>query len=335
MFFWRLCTGLAIMANFEQINAVDFSIVIAVYNSSGSLRELYRRLSSLFDHELDASFEIIFVDDASQNPKTWPTIRSLEENDSRVQGFQLMGNVGQHNATMCGLRHSIGSRVVTMDDDLQHQPEEISKMIEKMDANSSLDAVFAIPHTRKHHKARNIGSKILNRVLGLATNKPQDLVLSSFRLISRDLCDALISYRGAIITMGSLICNCTQNIENVRVNHASRKSGRSGYTLSKLLGLSAGNILNFSDLPLKIISYSGFFFSMIAFLYALLVIYQRLIGQITLSGFTTIVVLLSFFSGLLLFAIGVLGQYMMRILKTVTFGGQYIIRSKAKKDHRG
>jgi len=297
-------------------------VVVPVYNSTDSLIELCQRLTTVFEKTLHETFEIILVDDASPNPNTWKTLAQIERSDSRVRIFQLMRNSGQHNATMCGLRHANGRYAITMDDDLQHPPEEIPRLIEAMTESNS-DAIFAVPSARQHGTHRNVGSFFLNKLLGLTIDKPPHITLSSFRLITDQLRRAVVKYDGHIVTVSSLICQSTQNIANTSVQHERRKSGRSNYSLMKLFELAIANVFNFSAVPLQLMSLLGAAAFLFSVCYACWIIYQKLTGVLTQPGFSTLVVMISFYSGLILLSISILGQYVLRILRTTTFGSQY------------
>jgi len=309
-------------------NGPVYSIVIPVYNSDASLPELRRRIDEVFSSEIHSSYEIIFVDDASPNPETWPALEAVRAEDNRVKIVQLMKNASQQNALMCGFRQVSGSLIVTMDDDLQHPPEEIPKLIEAMGAPPRYDAILAVSRYREHATYRNIGSYLLNKILGVAIKKPKHITLSPFRLMTRDLVDALSNYNGHIVTIGSLICQTTSSLFNVEVRHDARVHGRSTYTPWKLVKLAIANIFNHSDLPLKIISVIGIVTSFAALLYAAWILVGKLSGRPILEGFPTLAILVSFLSGLILFSLGVIGQYIMRILRSVTGGKQYTIRRK-------
>ena len=314
----------------QLVTSATYSIVIPVYNSTQSVIELCDRLVAVFEH-LRETFEIILVDDTSPNEETWPALVSLSNRDSRIRSIQLMMNSGQHNATICGLRATRGQFILMMDDDLQHRPEEIPKLIAKMQEAPGFDAVMGLPKLKAHNSFRNKGSLWVNRVLGLALDKPKDITLTSFRLINRELCDAILTYRGHIITLGSLICMYTRNIANVEIEHAERKYDKSGYSLVKLVGLALSNIFNFSSLPLVAISWIGFFLSILAIIYAGYILYLKLTGQIGQAGFSTIAILVSLYSGIILFSVGILGQYILRILRTTTSHQQYVVRHDQNK----
>jgi len=304
------------------------SVVVPVYNSTVSVVELCQRLTKVFEETVQEPFEIILVDDASPNPDTWKTLEELHERDNRIKVIQLMKNFGQQPAMLCGMKYARGEYVITMDDDLQHPPEEVPKLIEAIGRPPRYDAVLAVPWHRRHATYRNVGSFMINRILGLAIKKPKNITLSSFRLITKDLKEAMLSYTGHIVTTGALICQTTQNIANIEVRHEPRRFGKSNYSVSKLLAFALANIFNFSDLPLKLISIVGFLSSLFSIVYALVIIWRKLSGSPIQAGFPTIVVLISFFSGLILFSFGVLGQYVIRIMRSVTGGSQFVVRQK-------
>jgi len=308
------------------MSEIVYSVVIPVYNSTESVVELCGRLVRVFEDTVKESFEIILVDDGSPNPETWRTLEQLHEKDGRVKIIQLMKNFGQQNAIMCGLKHSSGDFIIMMDDDLQHPPEEIPKLIEALRHQLQYDAILAVPQYRKHATYRNIGSFVLNKFLGFAIKKPKHITLSSFRLITKDLKEAILGYNGHIVTIGSLICQTTRNIANVEVRHDPRRFGKSNYSPSKLLKLAVANIFNFSSFPLKFISAIGFLTSIFSLIFALVIILRKLSGMPVQAGFSTIVVLISFYSGLILFSFGILGQYIIRIMRSVTGGTQYTVR---------
>jgi glycosyltransferase involved in cell wall biosynthesis len=319
-------------SDFKPGLAPTYSLVVPVYNSTESLVELCDRVAKTFTETLRESFEIILIDDASPNPETWTTMEAIATENPHVRVFQLMRNAGQHNATMCGLKQARGSYIITMDDDLQHYPEEIPVLVEALRSRPDCDAIMGVPERRHHSAFRNLGSFLANKLVGLAMSKPKGVTFSSFRIITRELKDALVEYRGHMITLGSLMCLCTQRLGSVQVKQAPRKHGRSGYSLAKLFNLALSNVFNFSALPLQVLSVFGLVLAVLAALYALLIVYQRLTGQIGQAGFATLAVLISFFSGAILMSIGVLGQYLIRVLRATTVQRQFTIRRRVERE---
>ena len=308
---------------------IAYSVVVPVYNSSRSLVELFERLQNVFTKELNkAQFELVLVDDASPDPQTWKTIQELSKTDPRVHPFQMLRNAGQHAATLCGIRHARGRIIITMDDDLQHPPEEIPKLLRAYGNGNEWDAVFGVAESRQsaHAYSRNLGSWLFNQLMSRTVDRPEGLQFSSFRLMNRALCDAVGTYQGYFVTLNSLICMKSRRIVNANINLAPRPYGASSYTLSKLAALALNHLFNFSSTPLKAMSAIGFSLSFLALLYAVLVFYWRVTGAIQQAGFATITILISLYSGVILLALGVLGQYLVRILRTTTFGAQYHLR---------
>ncbi len=308
-----------------QHTTPEYSLIIPVYNSSGSLEELYSRIKAVFETGINETFEIIMVDDSSRDD-SWKIMEKLRQSDPRVKTIQLLKNFGQHIATLCGLEHATGNFFITLDDDLQHPPEEIVKLIDFYGKNQPVDVVFATFKKDHHSVIRNIGSKLLNRILNYIFQTGSLITMSSYRFINKKTRDALISFHGQNLTISSLICMSTSRLANVSMRHSARKLGVSNYNFLNLIRLSISNIFNFSSLPLRFVSIMGLFFSVIAVIFAFYTLYQRLMGQTILPGFASLAILISFFSGLILFSLGILGEYILRILNGVNVGKNYFIR---------
>ncbi len=305
---------------------MDFSVVIPVYNSDNSLEELFSRIKEVLG-ALGGDFEVIFVDDASSD-NSWSILKSIRKRDKRAKIIQLLNNAGQHNALRCGLNYAKGRYIITMDDDLQHPPEEIPNLVNHLRENTDCDVVFGIPQKREHSYFRNIGSKIVNKIVDMNIHKPKNISISSFRCMRDVLKEAILNYEGGHIAIGSLICQSTSRMASVVVKHEKGKLGKSRYSLKKLLVLALSNVFNYSTLPLQIISYIGFVISTGSFVFLLITVYRRLTGIIKQAGFTTIVCLLCFFSGTILLCFGILGEYIIRIVKNISYERQYIVREK-------
>jgi glycosyltransferase involved in cell wall biosynthesis len=308
---------------------VAYSIVVPVYNSAESLCELFERLAAVFADRDTDGFELLLVDDASSNPDTWTTMEALQKQDSRVVAMQLMQNTGQQNAILCGLHAARGDRVLIMDDDLQHPPEEIPKLIAALDNAPRLDVIIGVPEEEQHAIYRNISRYLFGKLMNVLVQKPRGLRFASFILMRSSVRDAMARYRGHRVTINSLICQNTSHVENATVNYAQRKYGQSGYTLGRLIRLALNHVFNFSSVPLKAMIYMGATVSVLTVLYALLILYQRLTGRIETAGFATIIILMSLYSGVLLTSLGIVGQYLLRLLRATTYGQQYSLRQVA------
>jgi polyisoprenyl-phosphate glycosyltransferase len=300
------------------------SVIIPVYKSELCLKELYDRTHKVIQKYTHGRYEVIFIDDDSPDGAC-SVLRDIVKSDSKVRIIRLMKNVGQHNAILCGIRHARSKYLLMMDDDLQNPPEEIPKLIDYLIGND-LDAVFGIPYEKKHSLYRKIGSLLNDLILNISIKKPRHLRLSSFRAITSTLGSSISEYKGEYVTIGGLICMLTRKMGNIVVEHHSRIQGTSGYTMRKLLKLTMNNMINFSMFPLRIMSYVGFFSFLFAFFYSIVVILQKISGVITSAGFATTVILSCFFSGLILLSIGILGEYIMKVVRGTYTLPQYTIR---------
>lgn len=300
------------------------SIVVPCYNSQDSLMELVDRLQRTLKKSW---YELILINDASPD-NTWEVIELLSSKYQEVKGINLMKNFGQHAALLCGLNHVNGEFIVTIDDDLQNPPEEIIRMIEELEKNPLIDVVIGVPKEAKKSLVKKIGSNCLNRLTSIILDKPKDLKMSSFRVMRKRLVDEIKSNGTTNPAFGSLLLNYTRNIINLEVQHDERKYGASGYSLGKSIKLFLNNVLNYSTLPLRIVSNIGITASFIGLIMAIYYLFKYFMGHITVPGWTTLIVIVLFFSGLILFALGIIGEYLIRIISEVNHSRQFVIKQK-------
>lgn len=304
-----------------------YSIVIPVYNSEHTLQELYTRIKDTFENAIGQEFELVLIDDSSKDG-SWQVMESLHEKDERVKIIQLARNCGQHNALLCGFTYAKGEFVVTMDDDLQHPPEEIEKLVNYLNENEKLDAVVGDYETKKHSWYRNIGSKAANVLMSFTENKKMDLQLTSFRLMRAHVVKEMLDIHIATPRIGYLLLQVTNRIENVSVHHDERKVGRSQYTLKRLMRDFTNNIFTNTVFPLIFVRNIGAVSFLFSIVMAIFYLIRYFTSQIGIEGWTTIILLQLLFSGLILFAIGIVGEYLMRILNEAKKLPNFNIRSK-------
>jgi polyisoprenyl-phosphate glycosyltransferase len=270
--------------------------------------------------------ELILVNDASPDPGTWPAIRKQAETVPWVRAVDLLGNVGQFRALMCGLELARGELVVTMDDDLQHPPEEIPKLINAIEAKPEVEAVIGAYDANERSAIRNLGTRLVSSVYRLAYNKPDGLETTSFRILRRPLVDAIVAHRTARPVPGAVILESTGRVANTPVEHHPRPAGHSGWRLGRLVGATVDNIVNASTAPLRLISLLGLTAWAVALVMSVYYLAQALVGGMAVPGFATIVLLVLFFGGTNLLAIGVLGEYVARIVAEVTGSPRWVVR---------
>jgi dolichol-phosphate mannosyltransferase/undecaprenyl-phosphate 4-deoxy-4-formamido-L-arabinose transferase len=305
---------------------VEYSIVIPVFKAAEYLREMYERLTKVFQ-DISSNYEIIFVDDASPDV-SWKIMKQLRAKDHRVKIIQHMRNFGQHKAILCGLYHSKGDFVITMDDDLQHPPEEIPKLVEAIRNNDEIDTVIGAYEVKQHSWFRNLGTNVINAITSYVFSKDKDLKLTSFRIMRRSIVNELENTHYHNPRIGQLLLLTTNRIINIPVAHHPRKHGRTSYTFRRLVSDALDNILSNSSLPLQIVSYLGFGSSLLSVVLSVYYLYKYFHVGISVPGWTTTILLLLFFFGILFFSLGIVGEYLIRILREVQGSPRSIIRNK-------
>ncbi len=315
----------------DQPITPKYSIVVPVYNSARYLEELHARLRSVMDR-LNEPYEVLFVNDASVDDSL-SVLHGIQNRDARVVVVDLMRNFGQHNAVVCGLGLSAGEFVITLDDDLQHPPEEIPKLIAAMEG-AEVDVVIGRYITKRHSPVRNVASWAMKRLSGHTLGVPQHLKLNSFRLMKRRVADAVVDFAGPKPRVGLIIFQVTRRIANVDVEHHARRHERTSYPLHKLISAAIDNVVNYSALPLRLLAYGGFLTSATAIILAMFYLVKYLIGDIRVMGFTTLVILLLFFMGLTMCAFGIVGEYLVRIVWAAERRPPFVVRQTFRSVER-
>ena len=307
----------------------NLSVVIPVYNSRDTLPVLVKEICRVLD-QINGEHEIILVNDGSQD-KSWEIIETLSYDYPIIRAFNLMRNYGQHNALLCGIRYARNEIIVTLDDDFQHPPSEIHKLLAKL--NEGYDVVYGVPETEKHSLWRNITSKLIKLILKKAMRVSSAQTLSAFRAFRTEIRNAFSDYRGTYVSVDVLLSWGTNKFSSVIVKHNKRLTGDSRYTLKKLMSHAFTLITGFSILPLQISTIMGFLSIIFGFAVFIYVIVRYIISGGIVPGFTFLASTLAIFSGVQLFAIGMIGEYLGRLFTRSLDFPQYTIRATtASKD---
>lgn len=299
-----------------------FSVVVPVYNSEKSLEELYNRLQDVFK-KMRKAFEVIFVNDGSYD-KSLDVLRKIKSENENVIVIDLFKNFGQQNALMCGFQYCKGEYVITIDDDLQNPPEEISKLFEKIE--EGYDAVFASYKKKKDKLYKNFGSYFIRKVNQKIFKLKNSLRFSSFRIIRREIVEELNKIKTPYPYISGMILSISMNLANEEVKHSKRTLGKSNYSVRKLIKLSFNLLINYSTIPLKAISFLGLIVSFFSFVIGLFVLIRKLIVGSTRAGWTSTIVLISFFASIFFMISFVFGEYLGRMLGEIAKDKQYSIR---------
>jgi len=289
------------------------SIVVPVYKSGPTLELLYKRVKAVAD-EMTDSWELILVDDASGDG-TFDYMRKLHERDPRVRLVRFATNMGQPQATLCGLQRVRNEVVFTLDDDLQNPPEEMPRLLKKLE--DGYDLVIGRLESKAHSPWRNFGSWAVHSLASRITGKPKHIAMSSQRCMTRKAADSIASYSGANPYLTALIFSSVpvERIVNLDVSHSERLSGKSTYTLGKLVKLTSFLLINHSRLPLRFVAYWGLLLSILSLCYTIWIIIGALLFGSTVAGWPSLAVLVTFLSGNIFLCIGILGEYIGRILQ--------------------
>ena len=313
---------------------MKYSVVVPIYNSAKMMDELYNRIKAEFENVIQEDFELILVNDASKDDSLL-VMKRLSEMDERVKYIHLAKNHGQQKAVLCGIEYSSGEYVITMDDDLQHPPEEIPKLIAKMESDPNIDVVVGMYDSKKHNGIRKLGTKMLDALSNMVFKKDKDLKLTSFRLMKSFVADNLTEVNLKSPTVGHCLLMVDGNMVNVEVRHDARKTGKSGYSFFKLVSTFMGNVYINSDFPLRIVGYIGSISFIASIMLSIFYLVRYITGNIHVSGWTTLVILVLFTNGLSLFSVGIMGRYLMVNINETKRLPKYSIKEKNVEKKRG
>jgi glycosyltransferase involved in cell wall biosynthesis len=300
-----------------------YSVVIPVYRSAPILPTLLERLDQFFATH-PASHEIIFVNDGSPD-ESWEVLRRLKGSRHDVVIIDLMRNYGQHSAVLCGFEHARGDFVITMDDDLQNPPEEMRHLMRAIDEGH--DVVFGAFHQKMHGAIRRAGSRVVDWLNRKLFHKPPDLVLTNFRILRREVVDAVADSRSSFPYIPGLILLNAKAFANVPVEHHPRQQGRSNYGVRQILELVWRIVFNYSAFPLRLLCGIGLVMSLVSFLISGFYLTKNLVAGIRVPGWTTLIVLMSFYQGLILLIFAAIGEYVVRIVNDVSGPRAYRVRT--------
>lgn len=303
---------------------ITLSVVIPVYRSHDSLIELHQRLVTELSRR-DSGFEIIFVEDGGWDP-SWEIIKEIASADSCVRGFRMSRNYGQHNALLAGIRAAHGEVIITMDDDLQHPPEELPKLLAKLD--EGYDVVYGPPEYEQHGLLRDLASRITKMALKGAMGAETARHASALRVFRTELRDAFADYRSPYVNIDVLLTWATTRFAALPVRHDLRKYGESGYTTRKLIRHALNMMTGFSTRPLQMASVIGFVFALFGVVVLTYVVIRYLIQGGGVPGFPFLASIIALFSGAQLLALGIIGEYLARMHFRTMNRPSYVIREE-------
>jgi glycosyltransferase involved in cell wall biosynthesis len=308
---------------------LSISVVTPVYNGEASVAELCRRLSDVLPR-IAKEYEIILVNDGSKD-RSWETISELSSRFATVRGLNLMRNYGQHNALLCGIRAAKFDVIVTMDDDLQHPPEDIPRLLEPLE--QGFDVVYGAPKEERHGFMRALASHITRLALGSAIGMDLARNVSAFRVFRTQLREAFAGYQTPFVSIDVLLTWATTRFAAIPVAFQPRYSGSSTYTFTMLVRHAFDMMTGFSTAPLQLASLIGFgctLFGIVVLIYVV----GRYFLEGSIPGFPFLASIIAIFSGAQLFALGVIGEYLARMHFRSMNRPAYAIRDVAEQNSK-
>ncbi|WGS54152.1 glycosyltransferase family 2 protein [Paraburkholderia sp. D15] len=293
----------------KRISMQGISVVVPVYRSAATLQPLVERLTPVLQRVAERH-EIILVEDGGLDT-SWNVIETLAQDNPRIKGIRLSRNYGQHNALLCGIRAANYPVIVTLDDDLQHPPEEIPRLLAELEAG--FDVVYGAPEREQHSFLRDKASIITKIALQNAMGAQTARHVSAFRVFRTGLRDAFAAYQSPFVSIDVLLTWGTTRFTHLQVRHDPRSVGVSNYTLRKLFTHAMNMVTGFSTVPLQIASFVGFGFTAFGIALFCYVLARYFMDRTTVPGFPFLASIIAIFSGAQLFALGMIGEYLARM----------------------
>lgn len=307
------------------------TVVVPVYNSAETLPELIKRLKQVLS-AVGRDFEVILVDDGSSD-SSWEVIESIAKSNQWVRGVSMMRNYGQHNATLAGVRAARYSITVTMDDDLQHPPEELPVLLGAM--NDNVDVIYGVAVQEPHSVLRNVASVVTKFALQSATGADNAKVVSAWRLFRTDIRQSFTPYQSPFVSIDVLLTWGASRFGVVKVRHDQRFIGSSNYGFTKLLRHALNMMTGFSVFPLQVASVVGFVFTFFGFAVLAYVLGRFFFEGSSVQGFPFLASVIAIFSGAQLFTLGVIGEYLARMHFRIMDRPAYTVRKTVNESFGG
>jgi undecaprenyl-phosphate 4-deoxy-4-formamido-L-arabinose transferase len=307
---------------------VSISVVIPVYNGAVTIPSVVDRLVPVL-RGIGGRYEIILVNDGSRD-ESWQVIRELAQRHSEIGGVDLMRNYGQHNALLCGIRWARHEVIVTIDDDLQHRPEELPRLLSRL--SEGFDVVYGVPEREQHGLWRNLSSRLTKAALRTAIGAEIAPMVSAFRAFRGSLKPAFAEPQSPLLNIDVLLSWATTRVAAVTVRRDPRAAGASNYTFRALVRHTMNMMTGFSVVPLQLATLVGFAFTLFGIGVLLYVIARYLISGTSVPGFPFLASVIAIFSGAQLFALGIIGEYLGRMHMRTMARPAYLVRTETRAD---
>ena len=308
---------------------MDISFVIPCYRSEKTISAVVEEIRNKMKELGKYSYEIILINDCSPD-NTFEKIKSIAKEFDNVIAIDLAKNFGQHSAIMAGFSKVSGNIIVCLDDDGQTPANEVDKLLVKIE--EGYDVVYAEYGNKQHSAFRNWGSNLNKKMTEILLGKPKELFISSYFAATRMIVEEIKRYNNPYPYLAGLVLRTTKSVCNVSVTHRQRMEGESGYSLRKLIGLWVNGFTAFSVLPLRMATYSGMLVALIGFIFAIWTVVHKIISPEVAVGWSSTFSVILVIGGMILFVLGMIGEYIGRIYISLNNSPQYVIREVVGKE---
>ena len=301
---------------------MQYAVVIPVFNEQENIAELYQRLTAVMQG-LGGSYQIILVDDGSTD-QSFSMMKALHEQDSRVKVVNLSRNFGHHLALTAGIDYANGDAVILMDADLQDQPEEIPKLMEKF--NEGYDVVYGVRKNRKESLTRRLASNVFMVTMNRVGGSGHFATGGVFRVMGRQVKDELQRCRETSRLITGLVGWLGFSQVGVEVEHGARYAGQTKYNTWRLIKLLLNTLTSFSYLPLQLATYLGLLTALLSVCLGAYIILRWIFVGIPVTGFTSTIVAILFLGAVQLMVLGLIGEYVGRVYTESQGRPLYVVR---------
>ncbi len=301
--------------------SLELSVVIPVRDEARNVNELSRRISQTMN-KMGKSYEVIFVTDINKD-NTMEKLCDLHSENHQIKVLKLTNGYGQHVAVYAGLERTSGDYVVIMDGDLQDYPEDIEKLYSKI--REGYDIVYATKQKKNDSGFRNISSKLFNKIMNKFSDVKIDSNSSMFRIVSRKAVNEVLRFREFEPSLTYIFSYISLQSTNVEVTSGERLEGETKYSFMKLVNFAISSLVSFSRKPLRMISVFGIVISGLSFLFLMVTLLQWILFGVSVPGWTTIILVVSFLGGFQILCIGIIGEYLGRVYMETKRRPMYIV----------
>ena len=304
---------------------MKLSFVIPCYRSENTIETVVQEICDTVATRSGIDYEIVLVNDCSPDG-VWQVIKRLAANDNHIKGICLAKNFGQHCALMAGYGQATGDYVISLDDDGQTPASESFKLVDKLE--EGFDVVYGYYEHSAQHLFRRFGTWVNKKMAEAIIGQPKTLRTTSFFIMRKFIVEEIVRYPHPFAYISGLVFRATKNLGNVEVQHRRRIEGESGYTIAGLIGLWINGFTAFSVKPLRAATFIGLLCALVGFVAGLYVVYQKFLNPEIPVGYTSMLATLLFVGGMIMFLLGLIGEYVGRIYISINQSPQYVVRER-------